>query len=348
MAPAMRMITVLNLMLLLGLGSASASSQPPPVWVEREAWLMGTTLHVRVAADDRASGIHAIEAAFREVRRLEGVLSTWTNESEISRVNRAAAGEEVLVSPELMHLLSEAAGWSSRTDGAFDPAVGALIDAWDLRGAGRQPTHRALAEALHATGVARFDLDGAGSRVRVPGRGAWLDTGGFGKGAALRAAERVLREHGVKSALLDFGGQVLALGVPTAEEVGWEIGVAHPSSRATEIAKIRVPSGYSVATTSQSERFVEVDGDRFGHVLDPRTGLPVPAWGSVTVVAPDPVTADVLSTALFVMGPEAGRRWAAERVEGVLFLEVWCGEVEASWNEPFERYRINQPVTEGS
>lgn len=344
----MRMITVINLIGILATVPAAASAQPAPVWLERETVLMGTTLRARVASAERAVGKHALEAVFEEIRRLEGVLSTWSPESEIARVNTAAGGEEVAVSPELMRLLAEAAQWSCRTGGGFDPAVGALVDAWDLRGAGRRPTPAELAEALRATGVGHFGLDMAGHRIRVPGRGAWLDTGGFGKGAALRAAERLLREHGVDAALLDFGGQVLAYGAPPAGATGWEIGVAHPSARATAVATLRIPGGYSVATSAQSERSVEVDGERLGHVLDPRTGRPVPAWGSVTVVAADPVAADVLSTALLVMGAEAGRRWAEGREEGVLLLEVRGGEVEASWNTAFERYRSDQPVTEGS
>jgi thiamine biosynthesis lipoprotein len=107
---------------------------------------------------------------------------------------------------------------------------------------------------------------------------------------------------------------------------------------------LRLRSG-SVATTAQSERYVDVGGERYGHVLDPRTGRPVPALGSVTVVAADPVVADILSTALFVMGPEAGRRWAAGRKEGILFLTLGEGAVVASWNEAFEQNRTDNQTT---
>lgn len=345
------MITVFNLTyvaLFAGMAVAAAAAQAPHVRVEREAYLMGTLLRAEVAAEDRAAGFAALEAAFEAVRRLERVLSTWTPGSEIARVNAAPVGEAVELSPELAGLLAEAAAWSRRTGGAFDPAVGSLVDAWDLRGAGRKPGPDERAAALRAAGPASFRLDGPTRSIRRTVPGAWLDTGGFGKGAALREAERVLRARGVGAAMLDFGGQVLVYGPPPGGGAGWEIAVAHPAERSAAAATVRLPGAGSVATSAQSERFVEVDGERFGHVLDPRTGEPVPAWGSVTVVAADPLTADVLSTALLVMGPEEGRRWAAEREEGVLFLEARGAGVRASWNAAFERYRGNHPITEGS
>lgn len=308
---------------------------------------MGTMLRAQVAAADHASGMESLEDVFLEVRRLEGVLSTWTPDSEIARVNAAPGGSEVRISPELMSLLLEATCWSRRTAGAFDPGVGALIDAWDIRGTGRHPSPAELARAVHATGVTHFAFDASSRRIRVPGGGVWLDTGGFGKGVALRAAKRMLHERGVRNGLLDFGGQVLALGAsPDGGE--WEIGVAHPSARGAEVARLRIPAGHSVATSAQSERFVEVDGMRFGHVLDPRTGRPVPSGWSVTVVAEDAVVADVLSTALLVMGPEEGGRWAEAREEGVLFLDGRGVEVKASWNSAFSRYRLKHSNTEGS
>lgn len=346
----MWMKTILNLsgaLLTAGLLPGAVGAQGAPVRVERQAALMGTVLRAEVVAVERATGFEALEAAFAEVRRLEGVLSSWTAESEVGRLNAAPVGEPVALSPELAELLAEAVEWSRSTGGAFDPAVGALVDAWELRGAGRRPSEGELAAALRASGTASYRLDADGRELRRAAPGAWLDTGGFGKGAALRAAERVLRARGIGAARLDFGGQVLVYGPAPAGEASWEVPVAHPMDRGSVAAAVRVRRG-SVATTAQSERYVEVDGERYGHVLDPRTGRPVPAWGSVTVVAADPVAADALSTALFVMGPEEGRRWAAGREEGVLFLEVRSGAVVGSWNAAFEQYRGKQQTTSES
>ncbi|MGH7545140.1 MAG: FAD:protein FMN transferase [Gemmatimonadota bacterium] len=301
------------------------------VWVERETYLMGTTLRARVEAESRESGIAAIEAAFGEVRRMEGVLSTWREGTEMARLNAAPVGEWFRASGELFSLLVEARGWWRETGGAFDPGVGSLVTAWDLRGQGRRPAPAELAAALAESGFGHFELDEFRGAIRRTREGAWIDTGGFGKGAALRAAKAALLEAGVRSALLDFGGQLLAFGSQEGGS-GWRVAVADPSRRGKPAARL-VLHDASAATTAASERFVSVDGERLGHVLDPRSGRPVAAWGSVTVVAEDPLAADVLSTALFVLGPEEGRRWL--RAHGdvrALFLEETPEGLAATWS----------------
>lgn len=299
------------------------------VRVEREAFVMGTTLHAGVAAEDRASGIAAIGRAFEAVHRADSLLSTWRDDSEIARVNRAPVGRPVSVSVELYALLREADRWSRATAGAFDPAVGSLVDAWDLRGAGRMPADHELAQARAAAGLDRFAFNDSARTLTRTAAGAWIDTGGFGKGAALRDAARELRASGVTSALLNFGGQVLVLGEDDGRP--WQVPVAHPSRRREPAAVLRLPGGRSAATSSQSERA--------NHILDPRTGRPVPAWGSVTVVAADPAVADILSTALFVLGPEAGLAWLGDRDDvGALFLVERQGRVQPRWNRAMAAY----------
>lgn len=328
------------LALLAGCASRPAGdAAADTVWVEREAYLMGTTLRGRVLAPTRAAGLAALERAFAEVRRQEALLSSWRGDAELARVNGAPPGVPVRPTPELFALLAEARAWSDSTGAAFDPTVGALVDAWGLRGAGRRPAEAELRRAREASGWRRFALDAAAGTVVRRDSLAWIDTGGFGKGAALRGVERVLEREGTRAALFDFGGQVLAVGAPPGE-AAWPVAAAHPARRQEPAAELRL-RGRSASTSSASERWVEEGGERLGHVLDPRTGRPVPAWGSVTVVARDPLAADALSTALFVMGPEEGMRWARERQDvGVLFLVERGGVVEARWNAGLEPYRV--------
>jgi thiamine biosynthesis lipoprotein len=270
------------------------------------------------------------------------VLSSWREDSEIGRLNASQAGSRLSLSPELFALLAESGRWVEATGGAFDPAIGALIDAWDLRGEGRIPSAAQLAAARAASGWALLELtDRAREATRRHARW-WLDTGAFGKGAALRAASALLRARTQAPALLDFGGQILALGKPAAG--AWEIAVAHPARRHEPAALLRLTDA-SASTTSSSERFVTVKGERLGHVLDPRTGSPVPAWGSVTVVHTDAFVADVLSTALYVMGPEAGLRWAEERGDvAALFLIDAAGGLQAKWSAPMARWLMGTPA----
>ncbi len=319
---------------------AAVAQSGPTLTIERESFLMGTTLRIGVESPDRARGIAGIESAFDAVRRIDGLLSTWRDDSEIARLNRAPAGAPVMLSPELYGLLREAAHWSRATGGAFDPAVGALVDVWDLRGEGRIPSPERLAAARAATGLRRFALSDTGSTAVRRHSAAWLDTGGFGKGVALREAARALRAARIRSAILNFGGQVLALG-PDAED-HWVVPVAHPSRRGEEVLRLHL-RGRSASTSSQSERSLTAGGRRVGHILDPRNGEPVPPWGSVTVVAEDPAVADMLSTALLVLGPEAGARWAERRSDvGVLFLVERDGRVLPRWNQALKAFFVSE------
>ncbi|MBW3534777.1 MAG: FAD:protein FMN transferase [Gemmatimonadetes bacterium] len=301
--------------------------------VERVAWVMGTRLRVVVDASSRTEAAGAAEAALREIERVDALLSTWDPASAMAGINDAEVGRAVPADPELIDLLCEAEGWARRTDRAFEPAVGALVDAWDLRGDGRRPSASELERALGASGAGAVRADRRrGTVVRVAA-GAWIDTGGFGKGAALRSAGRILDSLNVPDALLDLGGQVLVVGDGGGD--GWSLDVAHPARRHEAALRLRVRD-VSVATSGASERWVEVEGERLGHLLDPRSGQPVPAWGSVTVVAADALAADALATALFVLGPDAALAWARDRDEGVLIMENEGGRALPRWNRAME------------
>lgn len=308
----------------------------PTILVERQIFVMGTHLRGHLAAATTDAGFAALEAVFAEVRRLDGVLSSWRDDSELARLNQSEPGQTVALGATLLDMLHTAWAWKQRTDGAFDPTVGSLIDAWDLRGTGRIPSCAELGVALAASGPQAIRLDRlAGTATRLA-PGAWVTAGAFGKGAALRAGREVLTALGVRSALLDFGGQLLAMGSDPSG-TGWTVGVAHPLQRERDVVTLRLKD-VSVATSGASERFVEVAGHRYGHILDPRTGLPVPAWGSATVVAPDPFVADVLATAIFVMGPTLGMEWAAREADGVGVLLLIDGPdgLRARWNGAME------------
>lgn len=334
-------------------GAPSVRDGSPPgragagAFVERTTYAMGTILDVRVDAEDRKAAIRASEAVLHAVERWDDLLSTWRPATPLTDLNSAPAGREVALDPELFRLLVEVRSWSRRTGGAFDPAVGALVELWDVRGSGRHPRPAELERALASTGFRCFALDGAAGRARRGCRGARLDAGAFGKGAALRTARRALDAAGARSAWIDFGGQELAFGAPPRSS-GWPVGVAHPSRRDEVAVQLRLAGG-SVATTGQSERGVETAGGRIGHVLDPRTGLPVPPWGSVTVVADDPLVADILSTALFVMGPREGMEWLEGRPEvAALFLvEERDGGLTVRATGVMRRLLADAPATGG-
>ncbi len=293
---------------------------------------MGTTLTLSVTSPSRDSSIRAIDSALARVRVVDDLLNDWRADSELGRFNRAAPGLPASISPGLAGYLAEVSEWTQASGGAIDPAIGALIDAWDLRGPGQVPRESLLAQARAGSGMYRFQPDWARRTAMRPTAGSWIDAGSFGKGAALRAMGQELERRGALRAVLNFGGQVLAVGDTTVT-----IEVAHPERRFEPAARISLTRA-SASTSGQSERLRVVDGVSAGHLLDPRSGRPVPPWGSVTVIHPDPMTADILSTALFVMGPEAGMTWAASHDIAALFLVAGPAGPDPRWSPSFMPY----------
>ena len=276
---------------------------------------MGTRANVQVSAHDRAEAAAASDAVLREIARVEALLSTWISSSELSRINQLPINRPATLNPEVAAWLGELDQLRAKAGGAFDPVIGALIDVWDLRGSGHKPTQTELENALSATGYQAFKIDPDQNKIVRLHPAAWIDAGGFGKGIALRLAADTLRARGV-SGVVDLGGQLVVVG-----EAPQQVDIPGPGERIKSNNSVILRNA-SVATSGLSERTVMIDQKRLGHILDPRNGRPAFDWGVVTVVAEDPLIADVLSTALFVLGPEQGMR-LAEGLEkiGVLFQE---------------------------
>lgn len=283
------------LLIVVFLLSACASH---PALVERRVMLMGTALDVEVEAADRPTGLAASERVVEALEAAEARLSTWRDDSELALLNRTPVGEPRTLSPTLARELRTARRCWEETDGAFDPGVGALVRAWGLRTGGRIPD---AAELRAAKGVSGLLLQDG---VAVRETDLILEEGGWGKGAGLVDALEALQRDGVARASLDLGGQLALLGR------GWEIPVADPRRRDRPVLTMIVDGG-SVSTSGNSEHGFEIDGKRYGHILDPRTGEPASDFGSLTVWTADPLWADCLSTGLFVLGPERALAWAA-------------------------------------
>jgi len=296
--------------------AASAAATAP---VERARFLMGTRLVIE-ASGPRAE--ESIDRAFGEVERLDQVLSNWRDDSEIALLNRAAAEGAVTCSADLFGAVAGSLTWAEKTDGAFDPTVEPLVRRLGLRGdEGR--LRGAAPEAPQGPGpdpigwrLVEIRPDAKSVRFLAPGVG--IDFGGIGKGIALDAAAGILKGAGVSAARLDFGGQVLVFG-RGPDDGGWIIGLSDPRDRDHLVGTFVLRAG-SIATSGNSERAAGgPDGPR-SHLLDPRLGAAARFDGSLTVVAPDATSADALSTALFVMGPDRGLAYAADHRLDVLYL----------------------------
>jgi len=297
--------------LVLGLLSAGLV-QADTRRIERRVRVMGTELSLVVEAPDRAMALEASEAAVAGVNAAEMRLSTWTGSSELSRVNRARALEEIQLSPRLARDLEAALACAQATDGAFTPGIGALVHAWGLRSGGRRPKIREIDEARAAVSPANVTLTGD-RVVRLSDRFVF-EEGGFGKGAGLDDAMAALETTDATGAVLDLGGQVAVWGDAISD-----VAMVDPRRRDRVVLHMSVSHG-SIATTGNSERGIVVDGRRMGHVLDPRTGRPSLDFGSLAVWTDKAATADCLATGLYVMGPEAALSWAARRDDVALVI----------------------------
>lgn len=282
---------------------------PDSVRLERAWPVMGTLFRAVARAPDSATALSALLAARDEVRRLDSLLSDYRDDSEVSRLARAAgSGRWTALSPETADLLRTSLRWAEATDGAFDPTVGPLVTTWGFRGASPHvPSPPARDSALRLVGWRLIELREGGREARLPRRGMALDFGAIGKGFALDRAAATMRRRGADAGMLDLGGNVLVFGRGPGADGGWPIGIRDPRRPGRVLGTLVLDSG-SVATSGDYERFFEEDGVRYGHILDPRTGRPARGVLQVTVEAPDGTTADALSTALFVTGPVRGRR----------------------------------------
>ena len=340
MRPGRSLIRVLLLLALPGIvpavqagdpaGRPGEDRQAPPV--SRSRYLMGVPLEVTLPGPAAPA---LFEAVFAEVSRLESVLSNWRDDSELSRLNRSAATAPVRCSADLFESILRAVSWAEDTGGAFDPTVEPIVRGLGLLGDpydGRPRAHG------HATSGKRgnwrgLSINRAARTVGFASEGMGIDMGGIGKGIALDAAARVLREAGRTVALLDFGGQVLAMGAPPGEP-GWIVDLADPDDRDRTLGRVRVRD-LSLSTSAPGGR--RGPGGE-GHIIDPRTGAPAGYSGSVTVAAPDATGADALSTALCVMGVEAGADWARRRGVAALFARRdAAGGLEMRSTEAFDR-----------
>ncbi len=285
-------------------------------------YIMGTWCDLVIFDPDPDPDV--AESAFREIARLEDVLSSWDPASEVSRLNASAGQGPQPVSVDLARIAYESAALCTTTGGAFDPSVAPLLRAWGFYTESPHVPEPSMVSAAAAhVGCDRVSLQRDPRSIALAD-GAALDFGGIGKGYAVDRALAILRARGVTRAKLDFGSS--SLGFLGSVDGGWPVVIADPRDRDEPLLSFRIAEG-AVSTSSQRERSFEQDGRRFGHIFDPRAARPVESrLLSVTVVAPRGSTADALSTALFVMGATEGKRLIA-RMPGVsaVFVEQGAG-----------------------
>ncbi|MBI3099428.1 MAG: FAD:protein FMN transferase [Planctomycetes bacterium] len=281
--------------------------------------VMGTLLSITIYAAPEGTGAGLLEAGFREAERWDALLSDYRAETPIGELNRDGATREVTLPAEVFAVLARSFDISGRSGGAFDITVGPLVDVWRRASdRGSRPGDGELREARERIGPGHVHLNGLSRSARFDRPGVRIDLGGIGKGVALNEVVRLLREGGVTSGVIDFGGQWAGVGLPPGGG-DWPVLVQDPVADGEARAWLAVRGG-SVSTTSNAERAIEIAGVRYGHVIDPRSGFPAEGCLSVTVADFDAARADAWSTALFVLGPDEGMRVADRERLAALFV----------------------------
>lgn len=283
---------------------------PSPVYLRGSRPCMGGVLEITLADSKPHRDCDALEVAFAEASRIERLLSAFRPESELSKINRDAPRGPVKADPELLWLIERALRFSRASDGAVDVTVAPLMRLWhfrDDRNGGMPlapPSPEEIRSVLAGVGPEHVTVDLDAGTVAYDAAGVELDFGGMGKGYAVDAVVRVLRAHGVSSALVTFGSTTYALGRPPGQRA-WRIGIRHPRDAARVLAAVRLVDR-AIATSGDYEQWIRIAGLRYGHILDPRSGRPAAGASSASAVAPTAIEADAFSTAAFVLGPQQG------------------------------------------
>jgi thiamine biosynthesis lipoprotein len=290
--------------------------------VGREA--MACRFEVAFNAGEVAGDTELAMDALDLVDGVEERLSIYRPDSELSRINAAAAAGWVAVSADTWHLLARARELAVVTGGAFDLAAGALVRAWGFeRRQGRVPEPAALEAAIAASGMRHVEFDDAARRIRFLHPGVALNPGAIGKGWALDRAVALLASRGVPSCLVHGGQSSVAArgtqGPAVGGRRGWRVGLRHPLRPGRRLATI-VLRDRALGTSGSGTQFFIDRGQRIGHILDPRTGLPADGVVSATVIAESAADADALATALFVLGVAGFEAVVAAGASGAILV----------------------------
>lgn len=304
----LRCLLVATLLLL------ASCSKAPPLYHE-QGYVFGTLVDVTIFGEDEARAKQGVAAVMREFQRLHDMLHAW-KPSELSELNAAIAqGKTLVVTPELAALLNDAKQVSVQAGGLFNPAIGGLIQAWGFQADDFKavlPDERRIAALIKAQPQMN-DLEIRANHVHSRNRAVQLDLGGYAKGYALDRAAEILRQQGIHNALINIGGNVLALGRHGDRE--WRVGIQHPR-KPGPLATLALHDGEAIGTSGDYQRYFDLDGKRYCHLIDPRTGHPAQGVQAVTILTRG-VRAGTLSDAaskpLFISGV-AGWRVAAKQM----------------------------------
>ena len=271
-------------------------------WYSDAQQKMGTRVEIQLWADSEAAARPLLTAGMAEFDRIESWMSTYRPDSEISRVNRLAAGEAVVVSAELFGIVHRSLEVSALSGGAFDITFDSVGQLYDFR-AGVRPDAAALSKNLPAIDYRHVLLDPRASTIRFTRQGTRINLGGIGKGYSCEVVAAMLRKAGVRSGRVNAGGDTRLIGDRQGEP--WVVGIRDPDAADRWVTRLALDNE-AISTAGDYERFFDDQGVRYHHIINPKTGDSARGVRSVTVIGPDATLTDGLDNAVFILGPERG------------------------------------------
>jgi thiamine biosynthesis lipoprotein len=269
--------------------------------------MMGTEVSVHVWHENAAEGMSIVEEIFAEVARIDGLMSTYIEGSEISEINRSAADGPVAAGDELINLILRSLDISVLTHGAFDITYESIGQYYDFRER-RRPDAATIQEGLERIDYRLVEVDRLAGTVRFLEPGVRINLGGIAKGYVVERAVNLLRSRGIRHAIVTAGGDSRLLGDRRGQP--FMVGIRDPRNEG-EVALTMPLEDEAISTSGDYERYFEEDGTRYHHIIQPTTGEPAGGVRSATIVGPDAVLTDALSTSVFVLGVDRGLRLIA-------------------------------------
>ncbi|KIA97390.1 thiamine biosynthesis protein ApbE [Flavobacterium sp. JRM] len=268
--------------------------------------LMGNNFTITVVAENEKIGNENINLAIDEIKRIEKLLTTYKNDSQTNLINDNAGIQPVKVDLEVFNLIERSLGISRITQGAFDISYGSIDKSlWNFdKSMTKLPDADTALKMVHLINYRNIILDKKNTTVFLKEKGMRIGFGGIGKGYAAEMAKQVLLKHNIQSGIINASGDLSAWGLqPNGKK--WTIGVANPDSPTTAFSYMEI-SNKAIATSGNYEKFVTINGKKYSHIIDPKTGLPVTGIKSVTIIAANAEFADAMATPIAVMGIKAG------------------------------------------
>lgn len=295
------LIILLTIVCILGLLAKNVFTSKP---YKESHILMDTIIDITAYGPNREK---AVQAAFDEFRRLESICDRFNPNSQVSEINKMAGVQKVVVDPDVIAMITHSIELSKKLDGSFDITAGALTDLWGIGHKDKfVPTQEEIDKVLPLVDYRMIEVDSTNNTVYLPKKGMIIDLGGIAKGYAINKASEALKSYGIKSALINDGGDIRVIG-SKPDGTPWRIGVQDPRKSDGIIATMPMTEDDTLATSGDYQRFFEKDGIRYSHIINPKTGKQPREIASVTLIYKDSTTiSDIPSLGMFVLGVEKG------------------------------------------